>query len=133
MITLVITDRERIQPTSSQLKNATDLFELSVKERRNLYGTGNRGFVRAGLCDGQRCVMHKFLPDRRGCYCKYSGSDYEKPVRDHYKEAHIMKCSLNGENDTPIFGCDGYKPDYSKEHERARPEYLNEVVGRKLI
>ena len=133
MITLVITDRDRTKPTASQLQNATDLFHLSVKERRDLYGSGNQDFVRAGLCDGQRCIMHKFLPDRKGCYCKYSGSNYPLHIRKRFKEAHLMKCSLNGENDTPEFGCDGYKPDYTKEHERARPAYMDKIVGRQLI
>jgi hypothetical protein len=124
-MTLAITDKDLKQPTAEQLRHAEDLFQFTVKERRELFGDGNRGFVEAGLCDGQRCINHKFLPDHRGCYCRLSGSD---------KLPHIMrKCSLNGENKTPEFGCDQYVPDHTKEHERARPEYMQRVFGRKVI
>lgn len=133
MIALVITDKDKKRPTSEQLRKAEDLFDFTVKERRELFGGGNLGLVEAGLCDGQRCIQHKFLPDRRGCYCRLATSKQPPHIRKHYKEMHGTRCSCNGENTTPEFGCNGYKPDYSKEHERARPEYTKIVVGRQVI
>ena len=131
MIDLVITDRDKQRPTAEQLRNAEDLFQFTVKERRELFGDGNRGIVEAGLCDGQKCINHAFLPHRRGCYCKLSRSD--NPRRKYFKESHMQNCSLNGENKECKFGCDGYKADHTKEYDRARPEYQNKVFGRKVI
>jgi hypothetical protein len=129
----VTTDRERFkdQPTSEKMRRADDLFQLSMKELRELYGQGNFGLVRAGLCDGQKCIYHKYLPGKKGCYCRLT--NVGQPHRMFYKDSHLDNCSLNGDNETPKFGCPAFKADPLKEYDRARPEYMKKVVGRQVI
>jgi len=127
------TDKElsKTRPTAEKLQRADDLFKLSVKERRQIYGDGNLGLVQAGLCDGQKCINHAFLPKNRGCYCKLSRHDNY----DHafFRDKHIANCSLNGTNDTPEFDCPEFKGDPLQEYDRARPAYQQKIFARKVI
>jgi len=138
MITLdgVITEKElrkfrQSGTTASKLSRADDLLDLSIKERKAIYAPGNRALVEAGLCDGQNCIYHKFLPGRRGCYCKLTGRSHQD--RQRFKEIHILNCSLNGKNDLPEFECPAYKKDPYKDLDMVRPAYMTKVIGRKVI
>ena len=117
--------------TASKLSRADDLLDLSIKERKAIYAPGNRALVESGLCDGQHCAEHEFLPGRRGCYCKLSS--FSRPDRRYFRDSHIQNCSLNGKNDVPEFECPAYKKDPYKDLDMVRPAYMTKVIGRKVI
>jgi len=136
MLNGTITEKElrkfrQSDTTASKLSRADDLLDLSIKERKAIYGPGNCALVEAGLCDGQKCIHHEFLPGRRGCYCKLTGRSHAD--RQRFKEIHIQNCSLNGKNDLPKFECPAYKKDPYKDLDVIRPAYMTKIIGRKVI
>ncbi len=119
-------------PTSKKLKEAEDLFDFTLKEKRELFGAGNKSIIEAGLCDGQTCVNHKIRPDGlRGCTCRFARPDH--PNGTYFRDRHQIVCTQNGDNEVTELGCKGFKSDPDQRHDRKKPAYMQKVYANKVI
>jgi len=126
------TDKE-IGPTPwDKMKDADDLFDFTVKERREMFGAGNRGVIEAGLCDGQKCIHHWVKPyGVKGCACRLAKPGY--PRGEYYRDRHQIVCTQGGRHEVTELGCDGFSGDPAKIHDRKRPAYMKKVYVRKVV
>ena len=125
-------DREIGRPTSKKMKEAEDLFDFTLKERRELFAAGNRSIVEAGLCDGQMCINHIVSPHGlRGCACRLARPDH--PHGAYYRDRHQIVCTQNGQNEVTELGCRGFKSDPNRSFMRKKPAYMRKVYARKVI
>jgi len=128
------TDKEmgKDKSTSKRLKDAEYLFDFTINERRGMFGPGNRSIIEHGLCDGQKCANHKVSPHGvRGCACRFARPDH--PKGKYFRDRHQIVCTQNGDHEVTEMGCDGFRGDPDKDHDRKRPAYMKKVYARKVI
>ena len=119
--------------TIKKLKDAEDLLDFTLGEKKAMFGSGHEGLVEKGLCDGQTCIHHLVDKTMRGCGCKLSMKSKGGEKWEYFKERHRMVCSLNGDNEDVEFGCDGYESDSKQLLDRKKPAYMKRAYARKVI
>ena len=129
------TDRElekSKKTTVKKLKKADDLLDFTLKEQKDMFGSGNVGIIEGGLCDGQKCIDHVVKPyGIRGCACRRARPD--RPDGEYYRDQHAIRCTQNGQNEVTEFGCKGFKSDPHKQLDRKKPAYMKRVYARRVI
>lgn len=119
-------------PTVKKLQQADSLFDFTLKEKRDMFGAGNLTVIEAGLCDGQKCINHMVKPyGVKGCACRFARPKHPRGL--YFRDRHQIVCTHNGDNEVKELGCDGFRGDPKKIHERKKPAYMKKVYADKVI
>lgn len=127
------TDDKEIGPNPwKKLQRAENLFDLTVKERREMFKSGNLTVIEAGLCDGQFCINHVVKPHGvRGCTCRFASPKHPRGL--YFRDRHQIVCTHNGDNEVKELGCDGFRGDPKKIHDRKKPAYMKKAYAERII